>query len=1033
MKDFKELDKRPVSEVEQSILASWGGVMNIYKKQNELRNSAKTFVFYDGPATANGFPGLHHMLAKFLKDSICKYHVMKGEKVIRKVGWDTHGLPVELGVEKDLGFTGKGDIEKYGIQEFNQKCKESVWKNKEAFTDLTEKMGQFIDIENPYVTYDNDYIETEWYILKEFFKSGLFYEGHKILPYCPRCGTGLASHEVAQGYKEITVETVIVPMKKKDEDVYFLVWTTTPWTLISNVALCVNPEFTYVKVKSGDYQFILAESLASKVLGETFEILETYKGSDLEYMEYEQLIPELSVSKKAFYVTCDSYVTASDGTGIVHIAPSFGEDDASVGKKYDLPFLNPVGEDGHYTEGPWKGMLIFDADKEVIKYLKENDKLFKKQKMVHNYPHCWRCDSPLVYYSKPSYYLKVTEIKDQIVEANKNVNWFPKYVGEKRFGNWLLNMNDWAISRSRYWGTPLPYWTCPCGHAEMIGSRKELVEKAIEKIDETIDLHRPFVDDVHLKCPVCGGVMTRTKDVIDCWFDSGAMPFAQYHYPFENVDIFENQFPADFICEGIDQTRGWFYTLIIISVFLKGVAPYKNVLVNDLIQDALGKKMSKSKGNIVEPFTTMREYGADVVRFYLPYVSPVWTPLRFDMNGLKEVHSKFFNPLKNTYTFFQMYANTDGIDIDTCDVPYERREEIDKWLLSKYNKLLEYVTNAYEEYDLNKVVRAVTEFVSEDLSNWYIRRNRKRFWASALDDSKKAVYKTTYEVLEGLCRMMAPIIPFTTEEIYTKLTGEESVHLSDFPKVNASLIHEEIEARMDLVRDLISIGRMVREEAKIKVRQPLSEALIDGKNEMLIGDLVPLISEELNVKSVLFVSELNQYMNFTVKPNFKVVGKMFGSKIKEFQAKLEALSEEEIHKLNNDETISMDLGGETIEIKKEFVDIRINAKDGFNVGMENNHFIILNTLLTTDLVLEGIAREFVSKVQNMRKTNDYNVTDRIHIYVSGDEDFKKSLELFDDYIKKETLAISILPKEGMKESYDLNGHEVFIEVEKVKN
>lgn len=1030
MKDFKELDKRPIHEVEKSILESWGSINQIMNKQNELRKDSDNFVFYDGPATANGFPGLHHMLAKFLKDSFCKYHVMKGAHVIRKVGWDTHGLPVELGVEKELGFTEKGDIEKYGIKEFNEKCKESVWKNKEAFTDLTEKMGQFIDVENPYVTYDNDYIETEWYILKEFFKKGLFYEGHKILPYCPRCGTGLASHEVAQGYKEISVETVIVPFKKKEEDVYFLVWTTTPWTLISNVALCVNPELTYVLVKSGDYKFILAESLVSKVLGSDVEVLEVYKGTDLEYMEYEQLIPELKVDKKAFYVTLDDYVTASDGTGIVHIAPAFGEDDANVGKKYNLPYLNPVGEDGCYTEGPWKGMLIFDANKEVIAYLKENDKLFKKQKMLHNYPHCWRCGTPLVYYAKPSYYLGVMKIKDQIVEANKKVNWYPAYVGEKRFGNWLENMNDWAISRSRYWGTPIPYFTCSCGHDEMIGSRSELVERAIEEIDESIDLHRPFVDEVHLKCPECGGVMTRCKDVLDCWFDSGSMPFAEYHYPFENESIFETQFPADFICEGIDQTRGWFYTLIIISVFLKGVAPYKNVLVNDLIQDAEGKKMSKSKGNIVEPFTTMKEYGADVVRFYLPYVSPVWTPLRFDMNGLKEVYSKFFNPLKNTYSFFQLYANTDGIDTSLCEISYEKREEIDKWLLSKYNKLLKYVTESYEEYDLNKVVRAVTDFTSEDLSNWYIRRNRKRFWSSTLDDSKKAVYITTYEVLVGLVKMIAPIVPFVSEEIYRNLTGEESVHLSDFPKYDESLIDEHIEERMDLVRSLISIGRYVREEAKIKVREPLKEALLDGKNEELIKDLVPLIQEELNVKEIVFTNNLQEYMNFTVKPNFKNVGKIFGSNIKEFQNKLESLSEEELNKLVNNKTISMVINNESYEIDETFVDIRISSKEGFNVGMENNNFIILNTERTEELILEGIAREFVSKVQNMRKNKDYNVVDRIHIYVSGDKEFRNALQSFKEYIQNETLAISITEKEGMKEIYDLNGHEVYIEIEK---
>ena len=1030
MRKFAELDKRQASEVEADTLKHWGGVKAIYDETLKVHQNDPKFVFFDGPATANGYPGLHHMLAKFLKDSFTKYQTMKGKRVVRKVGWDTHGLPVELQVEKELGFNGKQDIEKYGIKEFNEKCKESVFKNKEAFTDLTSKMGQFIDIDNPYITYDNDYIETEWYILKEFFNKGLFYEGHKILPYCPRCGTGLASHEVAQGYKEDTVETVIVPMKKVNEDVYFLVWTTTPWTLVSNVALCVHPKLTYVKVKSGDYTFILAESLVSKVLGDDVEVLAKYKGKDLEYMEYEQLIPALKVDKKAFYVTCDEYVTAEDGTGIVHIAPAFGEDDAKVGQKYNLPYLNPVGEDGKYTDGPWKGKLVFDADKEVIAYLKEEGKLFKKQKMVHNYPHCWRCDSPLIYYSKPSYYLKVTAIKDKIIKANKKVHWYPSYVGEKRFGNWLENMNDWAISRSRYWGTPLPYWTCECGHDEMIGSRKELVEKAIEDIDETIDLHRPYVDNVHLKCPKCGKPMTRTKDVIDCWFDSGSMPFAQYHWPFAQDGKFEDQFPADFICEGIDQTRGWFYTLIIISVFLKGVAPFKNVLVNDLIQDAEGKKMSKSKGNIVEPFTTMKEYGADVVRFYLPYVSPVWTPLRFDINGLKEVYSKFFNPLKNTYSFFALYANTDNIDIKKCNVPYAKREEIDKWLLSKYNKLLKYVTESYDEYDLNKVVKAVTEFVSEDLSNWYIRRNRKRFWASELDTSKKSVYITTYEVLEGLCRMIAPVVPFITDEIYTKLTGEKSVHLASFPKYKKAYIDEHIETRMDLVRSLISIGRYVREEAKIKVRQPLNEALLDGKNKELISDLVSLIEEELNIKKVVFVDDLNEYMNLSVKPNFKVVGKLFGPLIKEFQNKLENLSSTEINTLEKGNSITMIIGDKETEITPEMVDIRISSKEGFNVGMENNNFIILDTTLTEDLILEGIAREMVSKVQQLRKNKDFNVTDRIKLYYKGDQDIDKCLNKFSEYIKNETLSVSIEQRDNLKEKYDLNGHDCYIDIER---
>ncbi|MDD4733848.1 MAG: isoleucine--tRNA ligase [Bacilli bacterium] len=1030
MKKFEELSKLKTYETESKILDKWKEI-DILNESIKIREGKEDFVFYDGPATANGMPGLHHMLAKFLKDTFCKYKTMQGFRVIRKVGWDTHGLPVEIQVEKSLGFTNKTDIENYGIEEFNKKCKESVWENEKAFSDLTEKMGQFIDLKNPYVTYENDYIETEWWILKKFFDEGLFYEGHKILPYCTRCGTGLASHEVAQGYKEISVDTVIVPMKKKDEDVYFLVWTTTPWTLIANVALCVNPEEDYVKVSSMGYKFIIASKLANKVLGDDIEILENYKGKDLEYIEYEQLLPFIEVNKKAFFVTIDNYVTMEDGTGIVHIAPAFGADDYNIGKRYNLPVLNPVGEDGKYLEGPWKDNVVFDADKEIIKYLKENDKLFKKEKMLHNYPHCWRCETPLLYYSKPSYYLEVTKIKDKIIEANNTVNWYPSYVGEKRFGNWLENLNDWAISRNRYWGTPLPLWRCECGHQEMIGSRKELVEKAIENIDETIELHRPYVDDVHLKCVKCDKPMTRTKEVIDCWFDSGSMPFAQYHYPFENKELFENQFPADFICEGIDQTRGWFYTLLVLSVFVKGVSPYKNVLVNDLLLDKYGKKMSKSKGNAVEPFSLMKEYGADNIRWYLPYVSPVWTPLKFDIDGLKEVHSKFFNPLRNTYNFFVLYANTDEVDPREYKIDYSEREEIDLWLLSKYNKLLQNVTEYYDIYDLNKVVKEITDFVSEDLSNWYIRRNRKRFWGSELNNSKKAVYATTYEVLEGLSRIIAPIIPYLSEELHQKLTCEKSVHLTDFPKYNSNLINKKIEEKMDLVRKLISIGRYVREETKIKVRQPLSEVLLDGKNKPIISDIVNLIQEELNVKDIVFTDNLSDYMNFTVKPNFKVVGKLFGNKIKEYGEKLLSLSSEEINKLRNNETIKLELDGELYNITNEMVDIRIESKEGFNVGMETNDFIILNTTLTEDLVLEGISRELVSKVQQLRKANNFDVIDRINIYYNGDSEFEKALKMFEDYIKTETLAIDIIKREDLKESCDLNGHEVLLNVERL--
>ena len=1020
---FKELKKGEISEVEKSFSDFW-------EKENILEKSINKnkdyYVFYDGPATANGFPGLHHMVAKFMKDSICKYHSMKGKKVLRKVGWDTHGLPVELAVEKELGFKNKTDIEKYGIEAFNKKCRESVWKNEKAFSDLTVKMGQFIDLDHPYVTYDNNYIETEWWILKKFFDEGLFYEGHKIVPYCPRCGTGLASHEVAQGYKEVSVDTVIVTMKKKDEDAYFLVWTTTPWTLIANVALCVNPDEDYVKVESMGYKFILAEKLVSKVLGDDVTVLEKYKGKDLEGVEYEQLIPSLSVSKKAFYVTCDSYVTMEDGTGVVHLAPAFGEDDSKVGKRYDLPYLNPVGEDGCYKEGLWKGMNVFDADLEVIKYLKREDKLFKKQKIKHNYPHCWRCSTPLIYYSKPSFYLEVTKLKDKIVDANKKVNWYPSYVGEKRFGNWLLNLNDWAISRNRYWGTPLPLWRCECGHMEMIGSREELKEKAIEEIPDDIDLHRPYVDDVHLKCK-CGRSMTRVSDVIDCWFDSGSMPFAQYHYPFENNKLWETQFPADFIAEGVDQTRGWFYTLLVISVFLTGKSPYKNVLVNDLLLDAEGKKMSKSRGNIVEPFTTMEKYGADTVRFYLPYTSPVWTPLKFDVNGLKEVHSKFFNPLKNTYSFFALYANIDKVDPRDYSVSYDDLEEIDKWLISKYNKLVKDVTSFYEEYDLHKVVKALTSFVSEDLSNWYIRRNRKRFWGSELDNSKKCVYYTTYEVLKGLSKLIAPVTPFISEEIYQNLTGEESVHLAEFPSYDEALINESIEERMDLVRDLISLGRNVREEEKIKVRQPILEVILDGKNKSILEGLEELIKEELNVKEIIFEEDLSKYMNFKVKPNFKEAGKVIGNKMKDFVKYLDNLSDDEIKCVNKGESLTFD----EIEITPELLDIKIESKEGMKVAMEDNKFIILNTTLTDDLIKEGVAREVVSKVQNLRKEKDFDIENRIKLYYNSNDYFEEVLNDFGDYIKDETLAVELIKDSNLTNKYNINDIEVYLDVERI--
>lgn len=1030
---FKKLNTKEISKCEEEVTKYWNKI-DILDKSIKSRNDDNKWVFYDGPATANGNPGIHHMLAKYLKDSFCKYKTMQGYQVYRKIGWDTHGLPVEVKVEKDLGFSGKGDIEKYGIEKFNKKCKEDVMVNQDAFDRLTRKMGQFIDLDNPYITYDNNYIETEWYILKKFFDEGLFYEGAKILPYCPRCGTGLASHEVAQGYKTVSVNSVYVPFKVKgEENTYFLVWTTTPWTLMANVGLCVNPNEDYVEVSSRGINFILAKSLAKSILGDDIEVVEEYKGKDLEYIEYEQLIPFVEVKDKAFFVMCDDYVTMSDGTGIVHIAPAYGEDDQKVGKRYKLPYVNPVGEDGCYTEGPWKGRLVTDQELEldIIKWLKENDKLFKKQKIEHDYPHCWRCDSPLVYYSKPSFYLEITKIKDKIVKANKKVHWVPDYIGEKRFANWLENLNDWAISRSRYWGCPLPLWRCSCGHMEMIGSREELAEKAIEKVDpKTIDLHRPYVDDIHIKCPDCGSEMTRVKDVIDCWFDSGSMPFAQYHYPFENMDFWKTQFPADFICEGVDQTRGWFYSLIVISVFLEGVSPYKNVLVNDMVLNAKGEKMHKSKGNVIEPFTVLEKYGADTIRYYLSYASPVWTPIKFDEEGLKEIYSKYTSTFKNLYSFFEMYANADKIDPREYKIPVSKRPLIDKWLISKLNKLVKEVTKAYEEYDLNKVARVVIPFLNDDFSNWYIRSNRRRFWDSELTESKKAVYLTTYEVLLTLCKLCAPITPFLTEEIYRNLTDEESVHLSTFPKYDSKLVNAEAETRMDLVREVCSLGRNARETVNIKVRQPIKQIILPYDNKDVIKDLDTIIKEELNVKEIIYEKDMSEYLEYTVKPNFKEVGKVLGPRVKLLQEALDNIDNESIEKIKSDGLV-LSLGGDDYTITEDMVLISLKQKTGYATVASNLTCVVLDTNLDRDLILEGLAREFVRNVQNLRKEKDFVITDHIKVYYDGNQDIEDMFSKYKDYIMKEVLGEELIKDTNLDTEFDLNETKCRIDVEKV--
>ena len=856
---FKKLDSHSIDKVEAKIAKEWKE-QDILRRCIETREGKENFVFYDGPIYANAKPGIHHVFAKTIKDAFCKYKTMQGYRVLRKIGLDTHGLPIEVNVEKKLGFKNKSDIEAFGVENFCRECNSETATNIDEVKKVTDMMGQFIDCDHPYITCDNEYIESEWWLIKEMYKKDLLYYGNKVLWYCPRCGTELSANEVSQGYEEDPVNSIILPFKKKDEDVYFLVWTTTPWTLIANVGLCVNPELDYNLVESMGFKFILANSLVEKVLGEDVKILESYKGKDLVGTKYEQLMPFVEVEGRAFEVIADNYVSADDGTGIVHIAPAYGEDDNRACRENGIGFVNPVGPDGCYTEGPWKGRLVTDKDLEIeiIKWLKENDKLFKKLKMTHDYPHCWRCKSPLIQYPKPAWYIESTAYKDKIIDANKKINWYPSFVGEKRFANWLDNMVDWGISRSRYWGCPMPIWECECGHREVIGSLDELQEKLVEDTDvRKIELHRPYVDDLHLTCPECGKVMSRIKDVMDVWFDSGAMPYAQWHYPFENKEAFEDQFPADFIAEGVDQTRGWFNALLVISTIISGESSFKNVVVNDMMLDANGKKMSKSLGNVVDPIDIMKKYGADTIRFYMLYVSPVWTPLRFSVEGVKEVYSKYTSTLKNAYSFFEMYANADHIDPRKYDIPIKDRDLIDRWLISKLNKLVRDVKQAYQEYDLNRVTKLIVPFLNDDLSNWYIRSNRRRFWDSELTESKKCVYLTMYEALVTLCKLCAPLTPFLTEEIYRNLTGEESVHLATFPMEALDLIDEKVEERMDLVRDVCSLGRFAREEVNIKVRQPISSLILPKNDKRIIGDLLPVILEELNVKEVKFIDDMN--------------------------------------------------------------------------------------------------------------------------------------------------------------------------------
>lgn len=1032
---FENLSDKPISEVQNAQADKWEKERLLEKCITE-REGQPSFVFYEGPPTANGKPGIHHVIARTLKDSVCRYKTMQGFKVKRKAGWDTHGLPVEIEVEKRLKMSGKQDIEKYGIKEFNEKCRESVFEYEGMWREMTKRMGYLVDLDNPYITLDNNFIETGWWILKKFFDAGLLYEGHKILPYCPRCGTGLASHEVAQGYKEIKSMTITAKFRRKDaENEYFLAWTTTPWTLAANAALAVGPEIDYVRAEKEGSIYYVAKALADDVLGaDSYTVLEEMKGRDLERLEYEQLMPFMSSDKKAFFVTCADYVSVEDGTGIVHIAPAFGEDDYQVGRRYDLPVFNPVGEDGRYTDTPWAGRFVMEdgLDVDIIKWLAAEDKIFAKKKVEHNYPHCWRCGTPLIYYAKPSWYIEMTKLRDQLVENNNTVKWHPPFVGEGRFGNWIADVKDWAISRNRYWGTPIPVWRCECGHVDCIGSRKELVERAREDIDESIELHRPFVDDVHLTCPVCGKPMTRIPEVMDCWFDSGSMPFAQLHYPFENEDVFEENFPADFICEGIDQTRGWFYSLLAISTFITGKAPYRNVLVNDLILDKEGKKMSKSKGNTVDPFALFDKYGADVARWYLLYTSPAWSPTRFDEDGVVEIQSKYFGTLRNVYNFFVLYSNADDIDFSQLANAPGERSELDRWILSRFNRLVSEVTSDMDNYEHMKAVKKITEFVSEDLSNWYIRRARRRFYAEGMTEDKRAVFLTTYEMLKGVALLSAPFAPFLSDEIYTKLTGEESVHLAAFPKAEEAKIDDELEAKMELVRTIVTLGRGEREKERIKVRQPLQKILVDSRYGESISDMTDLIMEELNVKEVVFEKEMDTYMDYALKPDFRKAGPVLGGKVGAFGKALAAADAKEmIALLGAEGKIVLSLDGEDTEIPEELVDVRVTAKEGFAVGADRGVFVILDTQLTPELLSEGLARELVSKVQQMRKQKDFDMMDRIEIKLCCDANAIAAFETHRSYIMKETLADSLVYRAERLEEFKLNGHTTGISVEKI--
>ena len=1013
----------------------------IFEKSMKVREGNPSYVFYDGPPTANGKPHIGHVETRVIKDMIPRYRTMKGYQVPRKAGWDTHGLPVELEVEKKLGLDGKDQIEKYGVEPFIEQCKESVWKYEGMWEDFSHTVGFWADMKNPYVTYHNDYIESEWWALKEIWKKGLLYEGHKIVPYCPRCGTPLSSHEVAQGYKDVKERSAVVRFKVKGEDAYILAWTTTPWTLPSNVALCVNPDEDYVKVTSKGYTYYMAAALVDTVLGEGAEILEHYQGKDLEFKEYEPLFPYAEKrigNKKAYYVVCDTYVTLTDGTGVVHIAPAFGEDDSKVGHRYDLPFVQLVNEKGEMTEEtPWAGTFCKKADMAVLQALEDKDLLFDAPLFEHSYPHCWRCDTPLIYYARETWFIRMTAVKEDLIRNNNTINWIPESIGKGRFGDWLENVQDWGLSRNRYWGTPLPVWQCECGHQDCIGSIEELKEKA-DNCPDDIELHRPYIDAVTIKCPKCGKEMHRVPEVIDCWFDSGSMPFAQHHYPFENKETFEKQFPAQFISEAVDQTRGWFYSLLAISTLLFNKAPYENVIVLGLVQDENGQKMSKSKGNAVDLFDALQTYGADAIRWYFYTSSAPWLPSRFAGKTVVEGQRKFMGTLWNTYAFFVLYANIDKFDATKYTLEYDKLAVMDKWLLSRLESTVKAVDDNLANYRIPEAAKALQSFV-DDMSNWYVRRSRERFWAKGMEQDKINAYMTLYTALVTVAKAAAPMIPFMTEDIYQNLvksidaSAPESIHLCDFPEVHENWIDPKMEEDMADLLEIVVMGRAARNTANIKNRQPIGTMYV--KSEFQLSEFYKeIIEDELNVKEVVFKDDIADFISYSFKPQMRTVGPKYGKLLNKIKTTLSELDgNKAMAELKSTGELKLDIDGQEIVLLEEDLLIDMAQMEGYVSESDHTITVVLDTNLTPELIEEGFVRELVSKIQTMRKEAGFEVMDKIRVYAKDNDKIVSIMKNHGDEIKSEVLAEEIVTGEtkGYEKEWNINSEKVTMAVERI--